>query len=157
VLWGDRGEEQARASLREALADLRRALIEPSALRTGNDAVSLDPTLIAVDAIEFERLAKFGKLDEAVVLYRGDLLEGHRVRDKAFEDWLRVERLRLHDLAIAVFSRLVEMRTGDCAIETALQLLRIEPEREETHRILMRLYMGAGRWAQAVHQYELCW
>src|SRR4030095_1087527 len=66
LLWSDRGEEQARASLRQALAELRRALGDPSPLKTEHDVVSLDPAMIAVDAMEFERLAKAGKLDEAV-------------------------------------------------------------------------------------------
>src|SRR5215469_1710878 len=65
LLWSDRGEDQARASLRQALAELRRTLEEPSPLRTEHDAVSLDPAMIGVDAIAFERLAKAGKLDEA--------------------------------------------------------------------------------------------
>jgi DNA-binding SARP family transcriptional activator len=34
LLWGDRAEEQARASLRQALTELRHALGEPSPLRT---------------------------------------------------------------------------------------------------------------------------
>src|SRR5262245_17131665 len=45
LLWSDRAEEQARASLRQALADLRRVLGEPSPLRTEHDAVGLDPLL----------------------------------------------------------------------------------------------------------------
>src|SRR5512134_3396239 len=65
LLWSDRGEEQARASLRQALAELRRALGEPSPLRTEHDAVSLDPAMIAVDAPEFERLAEAGQSVEA--------------------------------------------------------------------------------------------
>src|SRR5215471_13717931 len=43
LLWSDRAEEQARASLRQVLAELRRGLDEPSPLRTEHDAVSLDP------------------------------------------------------------------------------------------------------------------
>ena len=62
MLWSDRSDEQARASLRQALADVRRVLHQPSAVRTEHDAVSLDPTLIAVDALEFERLAKAGQV-----------------------------------------------------------------------------------------------
>src|SRR5262249_5353292 len=56
LLWSDRGEEQARASLRQALAELRRAFGEPSPLRADHDAISLDPAMIAVDAIAFEGL-----------------------------------------------------------------------------------------------------
>src|SRR5262245_51283691 len=42
LLWSDRAEEQARASLRQALTELRQVLGEPSPLRTEQDKVSLD-------------------------------------------------------------------------------------------------------------------
>src|SRR5262245_45559151 len=83
LLWSDRAEEQARASLRQALTELRQALGEPSPLRAEQDTVILDGTAMSVDAIEFPRLIRAGKLDEAAALYRGPLLEGHGVRDGA--------------------------------------------------------------------------
>src|SRR5262245_40657550 len=156
LLWSDRGDEQARASLRQALAEMRRVLGEPSPVRAEHDAVSLDPALLAVDALEFERLAKAGKLDEAAALYRGPLLDGHGVRDDAFEDWIRVERTRLHDLAVDVLDRLAGAQSGDATLETAQRLLQLDPAREETHRLLMRLYATAGQRAQALRQYQLC-
>src|SRR6185312_7188890 len=113
LLWSDRGDEQARASLRQALAELRRSLGAPSPLRTDNDAVNLDPAMVAVDAIAFERLARAERLGEAAALYRGALLDGHGVRDDAFEDWLRVERTRLHELAVGVLDRYARSQTGD--------------------------------------------
>jgi TolB-like protein/DNA-binding SARP family transcriptional activator len=156
LLWSDRGEEQARASLRQALAELRRALGEPSPLRTEHDAVSLDPAMIAVDAAEFEWLAEAGKSGEAAMLYRGPLLDSHGVRDDAFEDWLRAERTRLRDLAIDALDRLTASQSGNPAIETAQRLLQLDPAREETHRTLMRLYIAAGQRAQALRQYQQC-
>src|SRR5215470_16431863 len=156
LLWSDRGDEQARASLRQALAEMRRALGEPSPVQAEHDTVSLDPALVAVDAVQFERLAKAGKLDEAAALYRGPLLDGHGVRDGAFEDWLLIERTRLHDLAVDVFDRFAVTQSGDAAIATAQRLLQLDPAREETHRLLMRLYAAAGQRAQALRQYEHC-
>src|SRR5262249_6337062 len=116
LLWGDRGDEQARASLRQALAELRRVLGEPSPVRAAHDAIGLDPTLLEVDALEFERLAKAGKWQAAAALYRGPLLDGHGVRDGGFEDWIRVERTRLHDLAVDVLERFATCQSGDAAI-----------------------------------------
>jgi adenylate cyclase len=156
LLWGDRGEEQARASLRQALAELRRALGEPSPLRTEHDAVSFDPAMIAVDAVAFEQLVKASRLNEAAMLYRGSLLDAHGVRDDAFEGWLRGERTRLHNLAIDVLDRLAASQSGNAAIETAQQLLQLDPVREETHRLLMRLYAATGQRAQALRQYQQC-
>jgi TolB-like protein/Tfp pilus assembly protein PilF len=156
LLWSDRSDEQARASLRQALAEMRRVLGEPSAVRTEHDAVSLDPAIVAVDALEFERLAKAGKWEEAAVLYRGPLLDGHGVHDDAFEDWILVERTRLHDLAVAVLERFAASQPGDAAIATAQQLLQLDPAREETHRLLMRLYAATGQRTQALRQYQQC-
>ena len=134
LLWSDRGDEQARASLRQALAEVRRVIGQPSAVRTENDAVSLEASLIAVDALEFERLVKAARWKEAVTLYRGPLLDGHGVHDGAFEDWIRFERMRLHDMAIDVFGRLATAQSGEAAIAAAQRLLALDPAREETHR-----------------------
>src|SRR5262249_33894407 len=128
----------------------------PSPVCAEHDAVSLDPALLAVDALEFERLAKTGKLDEAAALYRGPLLDGHSVRDDAFEDWIRVERTRLHDLAVDVLHRVAASQTGNAAIGTAQRLLQLDPAREATYRLLMRLYADGGQRAQALRQYQLC-
>ena len=156
LLWSDRAEEQARASLRQALTELRQVLGEPSPLRTEQDKVSLDSAAIMVDAVEFPRLVKSGKLDEAAALYRGPLLDGHGVRDGAFEDWLSAERARLHDLAIATLHRLAASQGGTAATDTAQRLLQLEPAHEATHRLLMQLYAAAGQRAQALRQYQLC-
>jgi len=156
LLWSDRGEEQARASLRQALAEMRRVLGEPSPVRSEHDAVSLDPAFLAVDAVQFEQLAQAGKLGEAAALYRGPLLDGHGVRDGAFEDWILVERTRLHDLAVAALDRFAASQSGDAAIATAQRLLQLDPTREETHRLLMRLYAAAGQRARALRQYDHC-
>ena len=156
LLWSNRAEEQARASLRQALTELRQVLGEPSPLRTEQDKVSLDSAAITVDAVEFPRLVKSGKLVEAAALYRGPLLDGHGVRDGAFEDWLSAERARLHDLAVQTLHRLAASLSGTAAIETAQRLLQLEPAHEATHRLLMKLYAAAGQRAQALRQYQLC-
>jgi TolB-like protein/DNA-binding SARP family transcriptional activator/cytochrome c-type biogenesis protein CcmH/NrfG len=156
LLWSDRGDDQARASLRQALAELRRSLGDPSPLRTDNETVSLDPALVSTDAPAFEDLVKAERFADAVALYRGPLLDGHGVRDEAFDDWLRIERARLHELAIQAFQGQAEQQAGEAAINSARQLLQLEPAREETHRLLMRLHAAAGQRAEAMRQYRQC-
>jgi TolB-like protein/Flp pilus assembly protein TadD len=156
LLWSDRGEEQARASLRQALAELRRCLGEPSPLQTSHDTVALDPAMISVDAVAFEQLAKADKVGEAVALYLGPLLDGHGVRDDSFEEWLRFERTRLHHLAVGTLDRHANAERGDKAIQVAQRLLQLDPLREASHRLLMRLYAGAGQRAEALRQYQQC-
>lgn len=81
LLWSDRGDDQARASLRQSLSALRRDLGDgpAKALCIIDDAVSLDP-----DEVLVEKPAP-GEI----------LLDGLRINDPAFEDWLRDERLRV--------------------------------------------------------------
>lgn len=83
LLWSDRGEQHARASLRQALSGLRKDLGEErlSALRITDEALTLDPTHVVVEPAA-----------------PGDvLLDGLHLSDPAFEEWLRDERLRLED------------------------------------------------------------
>src|SRR2546428_9323666 len=50
LLWGGIREESARASLRQALFSIRKALGETSAIRQDGDALALTPAAVDVDA-----------------------------------------------------------------------------------------------------------
>jgi DNA-binding SARP family transcriptional activator/TolB-like protein len=156
LLWSDRDEEHARGSLREALVKLRRSMGEPTPLQANRETIALDPTIIHVDAVEFARLAEAGELDSAVDLYHGELLEGLSLPDAGFDDWLLVERARLHDLAVDVLSKLLASQAGEPAVRTAQRVLQLEPTHEEAHRALMRLYLVAGARSLALRQYQIC-
>jgi TolB-like protein/DNA-binding SARP family transcriptional activator len=155
LLWGDREEEQARGSLRQALAELRRSLGE-SVLLADRETVAFDPATVHVDTVEFAGFIKREELTEAAELYRGDLLEGVSLPDKGFSDWLLVEQTRLHDLCVSVLARLADCQSGDAAIGTTQRLLQLDPTREEAHRRLMRLHAKQGDRAQALRQYRIC-
>ena len=78
------------------------------------------------------------------VTYVGDLLEGFAVRDPAFEEWLRDERQRYRELAIAALKKLVTCETGANALAVAQRLLALAPLQEDAHRTVMRLHAEAG-------------
>jgi TolB-like protein len=161
LLWSDRGDKQARDSLRQALVELRDALadIRPAPLTTDHDLVSVDPAAVEVDALQFERLAAHDSADElrhAVALYDGDLLDGLDARDPAFDDWLRDERQRYRELAVTVLKKLLTHETGATAMAVAQRLLALDPLQEEGHRALMRLHTEAGDIATALRQDDTC-
>ena len=113
LLWSDRGETQARASLRQALTELRRAVDGAglSPLVVARDAVRLDRDSASVDVAAFERALAEGTpqaLARAAELYGGPLLDGFPDVDTAFEAWLREERTRLADRARDGLMRLLE-------------------------------------------------
>jgi DNA-binding SARP family transcriptional activator len=162
LLWGDAPAEQARLSLRQTLFIIRQALpFDPTLVDGGGIAVAAEG--VTVDVSEFEQLARSDDpddLERATALYQGDLLEGISPGSAQFEEWLRAERERLHELALEVFAKLLghQMKLSDTepAIQTALRLLSLDPLQEVTHRALMRLYAGQGRRGAALRQYQLC-
>ena len=161
LLWGDRGEDQARDSLRHTLVDLRKVL--PAGLIAEGRTLALDPAAVDVDVVAFTHQATVGTpeaLDQAAALYRGDFLDGFVLREPAFEEWLVTERTRLRELAVDVFVRLLTQqraagRTAE-AIQTAVRLLGLDPTQETAHRLLMRLYVEQGRRGAALRQYQTC-
>lgn len=116
LLWSDRAEAQAKNSLRQALTSLRHGLQEngTTVVMTNGESIALESSAVAVDVLEFEKLAangSNGNLARAERLYQGPLLDGLSVRDPSFNEWLIQERARLHELAI----RAVDSRSGSSA------------------------------------------
>ena len=99
-------------------------------------------------------------LEAAALLYQGDLLEGVRVKEPPFDEWLLGERERLRELALQGLGKLLEVQSGaglaGAAIRTAMRILGLHPARESVHRQLMQLFQSQGRRAEALRQYRLC-
>jgi DNA-binding SARP family transcriptional activator len=163
LLWPESTEEAARVSLRQALAAIRRALGAGAVGALDADTEHVTLSVIAVDALEFERLAAgrdAADLDTAAALYRGDLLPGFDAKAPGFDAWLAAERERLRQLAIGVLERLAECHetagAADRAAATANRLLTLDPLHEPAHRRLMRLFAAQGRHTDALRQYAAC-
>src|SRR5262249_3705363 len=133
LLWDDTPAEQARLSLRQALFAIREALpFDPTLLDGDHIAFAIEA--VTVDVGEFEQVARShdpGDLERAAALYQGDLLEGISPGSALFEEWLRTERERLHELALEVLAKLLahqmKLDTAEPAIQTALRLLSLDP------------------------------
>jgi DNA-binding SARP family transcriptional activator len=165
LLWGDQNEQLAGQSLRRALYLIRRALGARAnhVLRADGDTVALSAAHLHVDAAEFERLVAEGSpgnLERAVMLYRGELLDGLDVRSAGFEDWLQGQRERLYELAVESLAKVLAHRLHagryESALHAAQRLLALDPAQEPVHRTLMRLYHRLGRRAAALRQYQAC-
>lgn len=95
LLWGDRGDEQARASLRQTLFELK-PFVEGGLLQAGRESLGLDAAMLTTDiddlgvAAEREDAAAVAKLlpdaDERLFANLDDIDEG-------FDDWLSAERV----------------------------------------------------------------
>ncbi len=163
LLWSDRGDQQARDSLKHALTRLRQCLqaTTPQPIVADRQSVRFDATAVSVDVATFERLLGEGTpqaLEQAAALYRGDLLDGIGLRDAAFEDWLLVERQRLRQRVEEALNSLLSqsMAAGarDRAAAAARRLLSLDPLREAACRALMQIHAERAETAQALKVYE---
>lgn len=156
LLWPDSAEGQAHTNLRKVLHTLRRALPDPDRLiEIGPRTLRWRPDApLWLDVEHFERTVASGRLEEAVQLYAGELLEGR------YDEWLTDERERLAGLHADALERLARQQGHDRrwpeAIRSAERLVAHDPLREESHRLLIQLCQASGDRARAVRAYHAC-
>ena len=160
LLWGDRGESQARDSLRQSLAAIRQAFrqVDLDAIQSERESVSFNATGIEIDAVLFERLAlQPGSQPQAASLFRGALLEGIDGMTPDFDAWLGPERERLASIAVRLVEQIAESAApNETATCLARQLLARDPLCEPVYRALMRLHVVSGERATALKLYATC-
>src|SRR5262245_52497963 len=165
LLWEDAEAELARSSLRQALTALRRAL--PAKLHTLLEAdpqqVALNLAQVQVDVHSLRTLlaeATVASLKAARALAADTLLEGFDAHSGAFEEWVAGERRSLRRDLAAAAARLAalcrEADDVDGEVDALNWLLTLEPLQEGTHRELMAAFARAGRYTEALRQYQLC-
>jgi DNA-binding SARP family transcriptional activator/Tfp pilus assembly protein PilF len=163
LLWGDRGEAQARDSLKQALAGIRQAFRQADAdpIRADRESITLEPAGIEIDALEFARLAADpATAAQAIEVYKGALLEGIDAAAPEFDDWLKPERARLGALAERALEQLAQTAAAngraDDAIQFGRRLLAADPLSEPVYRALMRLLAQRGDNTSALKLYSDC-
>jgi TolB-like protein len=154
LLWADRGEAQARGSLRTALAELRALLGD--GLVADRDTVRLASDVVDCDADLLAGAAHSSEFFETHLL--GELLEGCPVPSEEFGEWLTFERNRCRGHAVAALHKAIDAHEqhGNPAgtIELARRLVAFDPLREQSHRLLIRLLAEAGERSLAMAQYQ---
>jgi len=144
-------------ALRWTLAELRRALGIPGALRGDPVAADLGPGVeVDVHALLGVAGAPAPGLDRC-----GELLEGIDVAaSPAFESWLVVERHRLAAAAEAALreSALALLAIGRApdAVAVASRVVAQNPLGEGNHELLVRSLAAAGDRAAALRQVAVC-
>jgi DNA-binding SARP family transcriptional activator len=181
LLYPESTDRVASSNLRKVIYMLRRAI--------GNDDASPPYVQITRQTVQLDRESDFGsdlevftraiefseahahrsletctscmeRLAGAAEVYRGDLLAGLAVDSVLYEEWLVVQRERLHGHALEMLGHLADYhgRRGehDQAIEYARRQVELEPWRESAHRQWMRALVLSGQRAEALAQYAAC-
>jgi len=159
LFWPESDAPHARAALNQALYVLRTALGEQAIVPRGDGAAGLNSEVVWCDVAAFEAALDGGRPNEALALYRGDLLDGFFVIGAPeFERWLERERARLRERAAEGAWALAESRAaaGDSleAARWARRAADLLPADEAVARRLMIFLQGLGDRAAAIRAYE---
>ena len=161
LFWGDSTDQEAKHSLRVALAMLRSHLGE-NLLLAGRETVQINPDyLIWVDVLEFEARATqvlaTNPPDPTAInldLYQGDLLPD------LYDDWVISERERYRQLYLDLLLHLAQhwRSQGEYrrVIDLASRVLAQDPANEAAHQHLMFSHFAAHDRNAALKQYEAC-
>lgn len=160
LFWPEADQEHARGSLRKAIHVLRHALGEGALLSRGDEEIGLASGELWCDAAAFEQALDTGAAEQALALYRGDLLSGlHLSHSPEFDRWLEAERGRLRQRARGAARELarLEERNGNEAKATYWyrRALALFPDDESDLQALVRLLDGSGDRAGALREYDL--
>jgi DNA-binding SARP family transcriptional activator len=165
LLWSRSAEAQARGSLRQAVAQLRKALGDESGtlIEAVGPGLRLASAAVEVDAVTLEQALTAGSpadLELAERLYRGEFLAGLAIEEAPFEEWRATvaERLRRRLLRglQALLAHQVEQGDLETSLDLGERLVRLEPLAEETYQALMRLHLGRGALGSAMREYQRC-
>lgn len=162
LFWEDRSAEQARASLRNALAAIR-TILGDHVLIANRDAVMFDAAFISADIHELELLAKAGSdkvVAETAQRLSAAFLDGFDISAEELTEWIEFERTRCRNLSETLLAstaeRFAEQGDESAAVALAQRLVALDPYRERSHRLLMRLYARQGERSLAIAQFQRC-
>jgi len=130
LFWPDVDEERARHSLRQAMYTLRHE-VGREIIRS-DFALSLDPSAITADVVEFRAALARGDRVAAATLVRGPFLAGFYLPSAApFQRWVEEERARLHTAASGAIASLAADASAandtDAAVGWWRQLTQLDP------------------------------
>jgi DNA-binding SARP family transcriptional activator/Tfp pilus assembly protein PilF len=162
LFWPDRGDKQARNSLKQELYVLRRnAFAGRDIIATPESGLCIPPERIACDlhqlraAMQSKECVSWQLITD---LYRGPLLHGFPSVSPEFDDLITRIRHALEGDLLDALGRLADVAASKEDLEQALaiadRMLAIDPLREDTHRRLIEFYVRAGRRTDALRIYS---
>ena len=170
LLWPDSDRKAAMHNLATTIWRMKKAAPEFAEIFANSDRSRLDlspDTRFLTDLEQFERRARVlidargqpsqqcvRRAEMAVDLYQGDAFPG------IDQEWAILERERLRGLFCELLFRLTQIAdaNGDYprTVRYAERLARMDPYREDVHRLLMQAHMLQGNRAAAIRQYRTC-
>lgn len=153
-LWGDDLPNDPPAALRTQVSRLRRRLgAGAEDLITDEVGYRLVVGDGCLDAEVFERLLAAGRVDDALLLWRGPALDEFADRDFAAASAARLDELRLGARELRATNALAAGRAPE-AVADLQALLSEHPDRERARELLMEALYRSGRHTDALTVFD---
>jgi DNA-binding SARP family transcriptional activator len=162
LLWGDRGEDQARQSLRQSLYELRSlATADGPLIQSEREDISLVKAALTTDIQSLESFAsgrEFDKLVEGLSGWSGPIAADFNSVDPDFDAWLTSAResqqARLFERVLGAAEE--ALTGGDIARAHSIgaRLMEIDPFNEPALRLSIRADHQAGDSSAAHRKYQ---
>lgn len=158
MFWPEHDADRGRNALSKVIHHLRRSL-PPETIVTQGDQIGVARERLWCDVTAFEQALEGGRTEEALALYRGDLLQGFHIPGAPdFDHWSDVERARLRRMAVAsawdVASEAEVAGDGARATKFARQAVEWAPRDESGFRRLLALLQSRGNRAEALEAFD---
>ena len=158
LFWAETEPSRARSALRQSLYYLRQSLGNSVLIGRGEDELSVDPEQLWCDVIDFETALADGNAEQALELYRGDLLAGFFISGAPeYERWLEQRRDELRRKACAAAWELADRAEADgnsSAGHWARRATELAPFDEKLAAQAIGLLDRTGDRAGAIRLYE---
>jgi DNA-binding SARP family transcriptional activator/TolB-like protein len=142
LFWPESDEARARNTLYQFVHGLRRTIGQ--GLVGDNGDLTLDPSIVGSDVVEFRRRVRAGEWDEAVALYGGPFLDGVFLRDAPeLERWVATTRATLGDQFAAALEALAARAAEKGDTAGRLRWWRRRAELDPLGARIARNYMEA--------------
>src|SRR5665213_3108986 len=164
LLWSRSDEEKARASLRQAVRELRTAFgdVGYSGFLAGRLSIHLDAAGVDVDVESIIRLAESGSVHPLLLNtpHLGErILEGMDDLDPSFRVWVLAKRQTIQDRLMRSLGAGLVARdvAAGAKKDIATAIVNLDPTHEEACCHLMRVHAEQGDVAGALRIYKALW
>jgi len=159
LLWPEADRDRARASVRNALYQIRSILGVDLVARRGDEELALDPSLAEVDVARLDRAAAVGDDAGVLAIYRAPFLDGFHVSGASveWEEWLDQTRRRLASVAQRAAwreaARCEHAGDASASLLAAHRAITINGLDELSYRRAMELALRVGDRGTALSMY----
>jgi DNA-binding SARP family transcriptional activator/TolB-like protein len=164
LLWSDRPEEQARASLRQCVRHLNRLFESTGSLAFNADraVLALSPGSVRTDVHDLLQgldSREFGAHLNLPSPRLDELLLGHEDLDEVFRSWLLIKRQGLQDQVVRRLEAIIAdlSRGAETLRFAAEQIIAIDPTHERAYQVLIAYHADRGNSATALRLYNTLW